>query len=74
MIDYQTAIRNLGLPDLFYMMLGQFEDMMLTEHMQLLAVHMVNKSWLDMKIAAHNIKGSSGYIGVSRLHYACYYV
>ena len=28
----------------------------------------------QMKSAAHIIKGSSGYIGASRLHYACYFI
>ncbi len=55
-------------------MLGQFEDMMLNTEMEKLANSLASQNWGDMKFAAHSLKGSSGYIGVSRLHYACYYV
>jgi len=27
-----------------------------------------------MKDLAHSLKGASGYIGASRLHYACYFI
>ena len=27
-----------------------------------------------MKEAAHSLKGSSGYIGASHIHYACYFI
>ena len=28
----------------------------------------------DYKEHAHSLKGASGYIGASRIHYACYYI
>jgi len=28
----------------------------------------------DYKEHAHALKGASGYIGASRIHYACYYI
>lgn len=34
----------------------------------------MTKDWSEMKHAAHNLKGSAGYVGISRLHYAAYYV
>ncbi len=73
-IDEEMAIKNLGIPDLFYYMLGQFEEMMLHPQMEKMAGHLTKEEWFDMKFAAHSLKGSAGYIGVSRLHYACYYV
>ncbi len=42
--------------------------------MEKMASHLIKKEWYDMKFAAHSLKGSAGYIGVSRLHYACYYI
>lgn len=28
----------------------------------------------NIKTAAHSLKGASGYIGASRVHYACFYI
>lgn len=33
-----------------------------------------NKNWKDMMDGAHTLKGASGYVGASRIHYACYFI
>lgn len=30
--------------------------------------------WAEMKQGAHSLKGASGYVGASHIHYACYYI
>lgn len=35
---------------------------------------MQNQDWDQVKFYAHALKGPAGYIGASRLHYACYYM
>ena len=32
------------------------------------------ENFLGMKEGAHSLKGSSGYIGASHIHYACYFI
>ena len=31
-------------------------------------------NYKEMKDLAHSLKGASGYIGASRLHYVCYFI
>eukprot|EP00347_Sterkiella_histriomuscorum_P005824 403355130 len=73
-IDCDTAIKGLGMDYLFYTMLEKFEDMLLNKEMKQLAIEFQKRDWEQIKHAAHNMKGSAGYIGASRLHYACYYM
>ncbi|CDW76464.1 hpt domain containing protein [Stylonychia lemnae] len=73
-IDVNFAMKTLGLPDLFYMMIAQFEVMTMNEQLERLCRGIQKQDWKEMKVGAHNLKGSAGYIGVSRLHYAAYYV
>lgn len=74
-IDIEMAITGLGGdPKIFYMMLGNFEDMTLTEHMKNLVVPYDTKDHKVFKDLAHGLKGASGYIGASRLHYVCYFI
>lgn len=32
------------------------------------------KDYEQMNHGAHALKGASGYVGASRIHYACYYI
>ena len=59
---------------MFYTMLSKFEEMSLNKCMQDIAEAVNEKNMLKMKNAAHSLKGSSGYIGASHLHYACYFI
>lgn len=74
-IDIKKAIEGLGgEPFMFYTMLGKFEDMSLIKQMSECAKAVDDGDYLEMKNAAHSLKGSSGYIGASHLHYACYFI
>ena len=42
--------------------------------MEKLAQEVYDKNWEKIKFYAHSMKGPAGYIGGTRLHYACYYV
>lgn len=33
-----------------------------------------NQDYDNYKIHAHSLKGASGYVGASRLHYVCYFI
>lgn len=73
-LDVEQSIKNLGMADLYYMVLPKFEDMVLTKYMKPLAEAYTNKDWVELKENAHAIKGASGYLGAAKLHYACYYM
>jgi len=74
-IDIDLAIVGLGgEQSIFYMMLANLEDMTLKPTMKDIAVEYDAKSYEKMKDLAHSLKGASGYIGASRLHYACYFI
>ena len=74
-IDIKKAIEGLGgEPFMFYTMLAKFEDMSLIKQMSECAKAVDERDFLEMKNAAHSLKGSSGYIGASHLHYACYFI
>lgn len=59
---------------MFYMMLAKFEEMSLMDCLKNIANAVDNKDYEKMKSAAHSLKGASGYIGASRLHYSCYFI
>ena len=55
-------------------MLSRLEGMSLSMCMQQITDALDNKEWSKMKHAAHSLKGASGYVGASKIHYACYYI
>jgi HPt (histidine-containing phosphotransfer) domain-containing protein len=55
-------------------MLERLESMSLNKNMQRIAQAVNEKDWDVMKANAHSLKGACGYVGASRLHYACYYI
>ena len=74
-IDINLAVKGLGGElSIFFMMLGQFENMSLLQSMQNLIPAYDNKDYVDLKDQAHTLKGTSSYIGAGKLSYACYYM
>ena len=74
-IDIKVAVEGLGgVPQIFYNMLGKFEDMTLNEHMQKIIPEFEANKYNDMMLTAHSLKGACGYIGASRLHYVCWFI
>ena len=55
-------------------MLGRLETMSLNSNMTAIAAAIEHKDWAQMKLKAHCLKGACGYVGASRLHYACYFL
>jgi HPt (histidine-containing phosphotransfer) domain-containing protein len=55
-------------------MLGNLEGMTLNPTMKNIIVPFEQKNFQEMKDLAHSLKGASGYIGASRLHYVCYFI
>jgi HPt (histidine-containing phosphotransfer) domain-containing protein len=55
-------------------MLAKFEDMSMSKCMEDAKNAVNEKNYEEFKLAAHSLKGSSGYIGASHLHYACYFI
>jgi HPt (histidine-containing phosphotransfer) domain-containing protein len=48
--------------------------MSLNANMKLIAQSLNKQDWNEMKLKAHSLKGACGYVGASRLHYACYFI
>lgn len=62
-----------GMVELFYKMLQKYEVFSkLDENMVDLGKGLETHNTLLMKDGAHKIKGSSGYVGASKLHYATF--
>lgn len=62
-----------GMVELFYKMLQKYESASkLDDNMIELGTGLESNDTLRMKDGAHKIKGSSGYIGASRLHFATF--
>lgn len=74
-IDTRKAIDNLGGdPNMYYRMLGMFEGMSLFQSLEQVKTGIEELNYQTIKNGAHSLKGSSGYIGASHLHYACYFI
>ena len=55
-------------------MLGSLEPMTLVPTLKNIVAAYEENDYKQMKELAHGLKGASGYIGASRLHYACYFI
>ena len=55
-------------------MLGNFLKTALDEIMPKLMMFYDRKDYVNFQNAAHTLKGSSGYVAASRLHYQCYFI
>ena len=75
-LDINMAIEVLGgEPSVYLMMLAQLEDLSLTPTMGNIAkLDFSNMDYQLLKDYAHSLKGSSAYVGASRVHYSCYYI
>ena len=73
-IDTEKAVQRLGDIALYRLMLPQYESSSLIPYLEKLSEEMQNQNWDQVKFYAHALKGPAGYIGASKLHYACYYV
>jgi len=74
-IDVDTAVQGLGGdPQIFYMMLGNLESLVLNKTMKEIIPQYEQRNYKEIKDLAHSLKGASGYVGASHLHYACYFI
>ena len=55
-------------------MLGKLEVLSLNPSLKDLAQAVEERDFNKMKSKAHSLKGASGYIGASCLHYSCYHI
>ena len=56
------------------MMLANLESMTLNSTMKDIVDKYDRRDYLEIKNLAHSLKGASGYVGASRLHYVCYFI
>ena len=74
-IDISKATSLIGGNKKLYInMLSKIEVMSLSSQLNQIADAINNKDWPKMKMAAHTLKSTSGYVGAGKLHYSCYYV
>ena len=75
-LDITMATEILGgEPSVYLMMLSQLEELSVIPTMQNIAkLDFDNMDHLKLKDYAHSLKGSSAYVGASRIHYACYFL
>ena len=74
-IDVAKAIVLLGnQTKIFNQMLGKLEVLSLNPSLEALAQAVEDRDFPKMKSKAHSLKGASGYIGASCLHYSCYHI
>ena len=74
-IDVEKAIELLGNhPKIFYQMLGKLEELSLDPALEAMSDAVNLRDFGRMKSKAHSLKGSSGYIGASNLHYSCFHI
>jgi len=63
-----------GNKSLFYMILNHFRNQSLIESIDIITNAFNESKWTKMKEAAHTLKGTSGYVGASTIHYDCYFM
>ena len=74
-IDVNKAIELLGgHRKIFYQMLGRLEELSLEPALLSIAETVDDRDFAKMKSKAHSLKGASGYIGATNLHYSCYHI
>ena len=74
-IDVPRAIELLGnQTKIFYQMLGKLEKLSLIPALTDIASAIEEHDFNKYKSKAHSLKGASGYIGASNLHYCCFYI
>ena len=74
-IDIETSIGNLnGNKKLYFNMLAKLEGVYINKCMEQIASSIASNDWIKIKMATRVLKGASGYIGASKIHYACFYI
>ena len=74
-IDLITPVENLnGKTETFIKMLKLIDVTSVMPCLTQVAEGLNEKDWDKMKQGAHQLKGSSGYVGAGRVHYCCYHI
>ena len=74
-IDVPRAIELLGnQTKIFYQMLGKLEKLSLNPALTDISTAIDERDFAKYKNKVHSLKGASGYIGASNLHYSCYHI
>ena len=74
-IDLITPVENLnGKTEFFIKMLKRIDVTSVMPCLTQVAEGLNEKDWDKMKQGAHQLKGSSGYVGAGRVHYCCYHI
>ena len=74
-IDLEGAIESLEKNELlYYNLLSRFTSQTSNPLMQQMKKALEVSDWEQMAETAGNLRGSSGYVGAGRMHYACYYI
>ena len=74
-IDVPRAIELLGnQAKIFYQMLGKLEKLSLNPALTDISQAINERDFAKYKNKVHSLKGASGYIGASNLHYSCYHI
>lgn len=63
-----------GNRSLYFSMLSRLEPMSLNHNIVGIAEAVDSNDYDKMKSKVHNLKGACGYVGASRMHYACYWI
>ena len=74
-MDIESPVRILGGDrGLYFLMLARLEEMSIIPNMKSISVAIEKKDYNVVKANVHSLKGACGYVGASRLHYACYFI
>ena len=74
-IDVPRAIELLGdQTKIFYNMLSKLEKLSLLPTLTDTAQAIDDRDFAKYKNKVHSLKGASGYVGASNLHYSCYHI
>ena len=74
-VDMEHALDALGGEKMiFFSMLAKVEKLSLNDSLKEIAKSINERDFQKMKNNAHSLKGASGYIAASYLHYCCYHI
>jgi len=74
-IDLDACEQILGIGIEFTVsMIKTFLDSSLDVQLQVIAGAINKQDFEEFKFGAHSLKGASGYVGASHIHYSCYFI
>ena len=75
-LDFNKALDKISNKNktIYYKFLIIFINDTLFKSLRELALALNQKNFLKIKLSAHNLKSSSGYVGAGLIHYDCYYI